>query len=62
MGRERKGEQIKLQTNIERELHRRFKTACFLQDRQMNEVLTELITWWLESDEGDRPPDRKRKE
>lgn len=55
---------IKLQTNIDSELHHRFKTACFLQGKGMNEVLTELMTWWLDSDEGDFSPAdlRKRKE
>lgn len=48
---------IKLQTNIDITLHRRFKTACFLQGRNMNEVLTELITYWLETDEGEFPPE-----
>ena len=51
---------IKLQTNISQKLHHRFKTACFLQGKEMNEVLTELITRWLESDEGDFPPEKTR--
>lgn len=41
----------KLQTNIDEELHRRFKTSCFLQDREMKDVLTELIEAWLITNE-----------
>lgn len=41
----------KLQTNIDEELHRRFKTACFLQGREMKDVLTELIEGWLPDNE-----------
>lgn len=41
----------KLQTNIDEELHRRFKTSCFLQDREMKDVLTELIEAWLINNE-----------
>ncbi|WP_154754571.1 plasmid partition protein ParG [Erwinia sorbitola] len=41
----------KLQTNIDEELHRRFKTACFLQGREMKDVLTELIEGWLPENE-----------
>lgn len=41
----------KLQTNIDAELHRRFKTTCFLQGREMNDVLTELIEDWLPENE-----------
>lgn len=37
----------KLQTNIDEDLHKRFKTSCFLQDREMKDVLTELIEGWL---------------
>ena len=51
---------IKLQTNIDSDLHHRFKTACFLQGKGMNEVLTELMTRWLDSDEGDLPPTGSR--
>lgn len=53
---------IKLQTNIDMHLHHRFKTACFLQGKGMNEVLTELIAGWLQSDEKDFPPAAKKKE
>jgi len=42
----------KLQTNIDEELHRRFKTACFLQGREMKDVLTELIEGWLPENEA----------
>lgn len=56
MLRTEKENRIKLQTNIDLRLHHRFKTACFLQGKGMNEVLTELITWWLETDEGEFPP------
>ena len=51
-----KKNRIKLQTNIDSDLHHRFKAACFLSGKGMNEVLTELMTWWLESDEGDESP------
>lgn len=54
-----KESRMKLQTNIDVQLHHRFKTACFLQGKGMNEVLTELITWWLETDEGEFPPGDK---
>lgn len=52
-----KENRMKLQTNIDVQLHHRFKTACFLQGKGMNEVLTELITCWLETDEGEFPPE-----
>jgi len=42
----------KLQTNIDEDLHRRFKTACFMQDREMKDVLTELIEGWLPENEA----------
>ncbi|MFP2240614.1 plasmid partition protein ParG [Pseudescherichia vulneris] len=51
-----KANRIKLQTNIDINLHHRFKTACFLQGKGMNEVLTELITLWLETNEGQLSP------
>ncbi|MFJ5855742.1 plasmid partition protein ParG [Enterobacter cancerogenus] len=38
---------VKLQTTIDRQLHRRFKTCCFLNGLHMNTVLTSLITDWL---------------
>lgn len=41
------GSTKKLQTNIDEDLHRRFKTACFLQGREMKDVLTGLIEHWL---------------
>jgi hypothetical protein len=41
----------KLQTNIDEDLHKRFKTSCFLQDREMKDVLTELIEAWLVNNE-----------
>jgi hypothetical protein len=56
-----KNSRIKLQTNIDQTLHHRFKTACFLQGKGMNEVLTELITYWLETDEREFPPAERRK-
>ena len=55
-----KANRVKLQTNIDLKLHHRFKTACFLQGKGMNEVLTELITYWLETDEGEFPPAKKK--
>lgn len=51
-----KDNRIKLQTNIDINLHHRFKTTCFLHGKGMNEVLTELITLWLETNEGQFPP------
>ncbi|WP_426768681.1 plasmid partition protein ParG [Erwinia aphidicola] len=42
----------KLQTNIDEDLHRRFKTACFMQGREMKDVLTELIEHWLPENES----------
>lgn len=42
----------KLQTNIDEDLHRRFKTACFMQGREMKDVLTELIQAWLSENES----------
>lgn len=42
---------IRLQTNIDANLHHRFKVSCFLHGKGMNEVLTELITSWLETEE-----------
>lgn len=42
----------KLQTNIDEDLHRRFKTACFMQGREMKDVLTELIERWLPENES----------
>lgn len=36
-----------------------FQDGLFLQGEGMNEVLTELITWWLETDEGEFPPENK---
>lgn len=47
-----KDNRIKLQTNIDMILHHRFKAACFLKGKGMNEVLTELITNWLKDDEN----------
>lgn len=44
-----KDSRVKLQTNIDVELHHLFKKACFLQGKGMNEVLTELISGWLRS-------------
>lgn len=38
---------VKLQTTIDRQLHRRFKAHCFLNGLKMNTVLTILITDWL---------------
>lgn len=61
MLRTEKENRIKLQTNIDLHLHHRFKTACFLQGKGMNEVLTELITWWLETDEGEFPRTEEKK-
>lgn len=52
MKEDKKG-QTKLQTNIDAKLHHYFKAACFLQGKGMNEVLTELITRWLEADGGE---------
>ncbi|PLR37577.1 chromosome partitioning protein ParB [Chimaeribacter coloradensis] len=43
--------QKKLQTNIDEDLHRRFKTTCFMKDREMRDVLTELIQGWLAHNE-----------
>lgn len=45
--------QTKLQTNIDARLHHYLKAACFLHGKDMNEVLTELITRWLETDGGE---------
>lgn len=42
-------EYVKLQTNINRQLHRKFKTICFLNGLQMNTVLTLLIIDWLKN-------------
>lgn len=42
----------KLQTNIDEDLHRRFKMACFMQGREMKDVLTELIEHWLPENES----------
>lgn len=55
-----KENRMKLQTNIDTGLHHRFKMACFLQGKGMNEVLTELITWWLEMEEGEFPPEQDK--
>jgi hypothetical protein len=38
---------------IEKDLKRKFKLACTAQDRSMSEVLTELISRWL--DEQNEP-------
>lgn len=54
----RKSSRIKLQTNIDINLHHRFKTACFLQGKGMNEVLTQLITCWLQTSEAEYPAKR----
>ncbi|MCT2388843.1 plasmid partition protein ParG [Erwinia pyrifoliae] len=45
------GSTKKLQTNIDEKLHRRFKTACFLQGWEMKDVLTGLIEHWLSENE-----------
>lgn len=37
----------KLQMNIDEELHKRFKLACFKNDREMTDVTVELISNWL---------------
>lgn len=37
----------KLQANINADLHHRFKSCCFLQGKDMKEVLSELIEAWL---------------
>ncbi|WP_270655255.1 plasmid partition protein ParG [Enterobacter bugandensis] len=55
-----KDNRIKLQTNIDSNLHHRFKVACFLQGKNMNDVLTELIAYWLETDEGQYPTEDTR--
>ena len=52
-----KENRIKLQTNIDTELHHRFKAACYLQGKGMNTVLTELIIEWMESIESEFLPD-----
>ena len=41
----------KLQMNIDEDLHKRFKLACFQHDREMTEVTIELISTWLNSNE-----------
>ncbi|MDA1379130.1 plasmid partition protein ParG [Plesiomonas shigelloides subsp. oncorhynchi] len=42
----------KLQMNIDEDLHKRFKLACFQHDREMTEVTIELISNWLKDNEG----------
>ncbi|HEC2037756.1 TPA: hypothetical protein R1888_004841 [Klebsiella oxytoca] len=44
-----KESRIKLQTNIDLMLHHRFKAACVLRGKNMNEVLTDLISSWLKA-------------
>ncbi|ENY5536626.1 plasmid partition protein ParG [Salmonella enterica] len=56
-----KDNRVKLQTTIDQTLHRRFKASCFLQGKGMNEVLTDLIAYWLETDKGGFPPERRKK-
>jgi len=52
-------EYVKLQTNINRQLHRKFKTICFLNGLQMNTVLTLLITDWLDNKSRHRNTDEQ---
>ena len=55
-----KESRIKLQTNIDTELHHRFKAACYLQGKGMNTVLTEIITEWMESIESEFLSDKSK--
>lgn len=41
----------KLQMNIDEDLHKRFKLACFKHDREMTDVTVELISNWLRDNE-----------
>lgn len=44
-------EQKRLNVNIDADLHRRFKGAVVGQDKDMTEVLTELLDGWLKENE-----------
>ncbi|MFB2976555.1 plasmid partition protein ParG [Microseira sp. BLCC-F43] len=43
-----------LHVKIDDDIKRRFKTACVARDRQMGEVVTELIGEWLQKVEGNQ--------
>jgi hypothetical protein len=42
----------KLQMNVDETLHRDFKMECLKQDREMTEVVVELIKDWLKETEN----------
>ncbi len=42
--------------NIPLERKKRFRLACMLEDRNMSEVLNELIEAWLRENEPPEPP------
>lgn len=52
---------IKLQTSIGSYAAPFIQSCCFLQGRGMNEVLTELISCWLEINDGTFGPDNVKK-
>lgn len=37
----------RLQMNFPPELHKAFKTECFIQDREMTDVIKELVIGWM---------------
>jgi hypothetical protein len=47
-----------LHVKIDDDLKRRFKTICVSQDRQMGDVVTELIDGWLQEAE-DKPASKE---
>lgn len=53
------GEQRFLHVKIDDDIKRRFKTACVAGDRQMGEVITELIGEWLQNVEGKQTNQRQ---
>jgi ParG len=50
-----------LHVKIDDDIKRRFKTACVARDRQMGEVITELIGEWLQKVE-DKPTHQRQTE
>ena len=51
-----------LHVKMDDDLKRRFKTACAAQDRQMGEVVAELIGEWLQKTETYPTPQQTSEE